>query len=81
MPTYEYICTTCDTKTDLFRTISRRNDPAECSSCGDEATRGIEVPERVHHGLPGQGQGVKYGDGWGMSTNTKLGKPRGPVST
>lgn len=80
MPTYEYRCPSCDTITDAFRTISKRNDPIPCATCGDAATLAISVPLPAHFGLPGQGGGgIKYEDGSGMSTNTKLGK-RGAVS-
>ena len=79
MPTYEYKCNQCDAVMEEYRTVSRRNDPMPCLSCeGGIAMRGIEVPERFHMGLPGQGQGVKYADGGGMST--KVRKPRRALS-
>ena len=76
MPTYEYVCPSCGTRGELFRTVSKRDDPAECAACGDFAKRVVSVPLPAHFGPPGQGNGIKYEDGSGMSTNTKLGKRR-----
>ena len=80
MPTYEYVCPSCDTRTEEYRTISKRDDPVACAACDGLAERAISVPLPAHFGLPGQGNGIKYEDGSGMSTNTKLGKRRDQVS-
>lgn len=71
MPTYLYKCVHCLYEMDLFRTISKRNDPAVCMQCGGHAERSIEVPMAPHMGIPGQGQGIKYSDGSGMSTKVR----------
>ena len=42
MPVYEYYCTPCETKFDLFRAMAQRNEPATCPKCGGTGERQME---------------------------------------
>ena len=42
MPVYEYYCTPCETKFDLFRAMAQRNEPAACPKCGGAGERQME---------------------------------------
>ena len=72
MPHYEHECQDCGHINELFRTVSKRNDPAVCEKCGSSNTRRkIECGAMFHRGIPGQGINIKYADGSGMSTNVR----------
>jgi putative FmdB family regulatory protein len=39
MPIYEYVCTSCNTKFELLRSMSRMDEEAECPQCHNRAKR------------------------------------------
>ena len=39
MPIYEYYCSKCDYEFELIRPVSKSDDPARCSKCGEPAAR------------------------------------------
>ena len=39
MPIYEYRCAACDVAFESIRPVSRADDPIECKTCGQPATR------------------------------------------
>ena len=39
MPIYEYRCAACDAAFESIRPVSRADDPIECKTCGQPATR------------------------------------------
>lgn len=41
MPIYEFYCTACDSEFELIRPVSRADDPVECKTCQQPATRQI----------------------------------------
>ena len=67
MPIYEYVCTSCDHRTDILQGI---NDPGPnfCPSCGMEGTmRKQFAPPAVHY----KGSGWAKKDRGGSSPGTK----------
>jgi len=44
---YEYKCVSCARLTELFRSVAKRNDPADCEFCGDAATKIMSIPQRA----------------------------------
>jgi putative FmdB family regulatory protein len=47
MPTYDYDCTGGCGGFDAFRSLSARNDPAVCPSCGGDSPRVFASPPRL----------------------------------
>ena len=41
MPIYEYRCASCGNEFESIRPVSRADDPIDCKSCGQPATRQI----------------------------------------
>ena len=41
MPIYEYRCAACGNEFESIRPVSRADDPIDCKSCGQPATRQI----------------------------------------
>ncbi len=39
MPIYEYYCSKCETEFELIRPVSKSDEPAPCSLCGEPAKR------------------------------------------
>ena len=39
MPVYEYYCEKCDSEYELIRPVSRMDEPAPCSGCGQPGRR------------------------------------------
>lgn len=39
MPIYEYVCTNCDSKFELLRSMSQMDEKAECPKCKNGAKR------------------------------------------
>ena len=39
MPIYEYYCSQCDLDYELIRAVSRSDEPAPCSKCGQPGER------------------------------------------
>jgi putative FmdB family regulatory protein len=67
MPIYEYVCTSCDHRTDILQGI---NDPGPnfCPSCGMEGTmRKQFAPPAIHY----KGSGWAKKDRGGSSSGTK----------
>jgi putative FmdB family regulatory protein len=67
MPIYEYVCTSCDHRTDILHGI---NDPGPnfCPSCGMEGTmRKQFAPPAIHY----KGSGWAKKDRGGSSSGTK----------
>ena len=53
MPLYEYYCTSCDSKFELIRPMSRSDEDAPCPGCNSEAQRAISVFAAVSKGSDG----------------------------
>lgn len=51
MPLYEYACQTCEVRSEDFRAMDARNEPARCD-CGGELNRLLSNPA-VHFNGPG----------------------------
>lgn len=48
MPLYDYRCTNCHQPAAMLRSMAERNDPAVCTSCGEESLQlQISAPRSV----------------------------------
>lgn len=43
MPIYEYVCSSCDTKFEMLRSMSKADEGAECPHCKHEAERALST--------------------------------------
>lgn len=68
---YEYVCAH-GTQETLSRPVRQRDAPVRCACCGEDMVRQWGMPTLYLGGLPGREDGVRYEDGSGLSTNTKL---------
>lgn len=59
MPTYEYVCETCDTPFERFLSISRFDEPQTCDACGGPGKRCISMPNFVLKGDSWPGKNIK----------------------
>ncbi len=54
MPWYDYVCTDCENKFELHRSMKEIDDPAECPVChGEHVTRQISLVLSFSHGEGG----------------------------
>lgn len=77
MPIYEYVCTSCDHRSDILHGI---NDPGPnfCPSCGEEGTmRKQFAPPAIHY----KGSGWAKKDRGGSSSGTKASRSSGSSSS
>lgn len=50
MPTYEYVCTSCDAPFERFLSISKCDDPQTCEVCGSPGRKVISMPSFILKG-------------------------------
>jgi putative FmdB family regulatory protein len=65
MPTYNYLCSKCDSTFEKFKAISARREPEEhpCPACGAHNTVKIMIGTPMLNAETG-GSLKKAGDGW-----------------
>jgi|TARA_R110002124_G_scaffold287083_2_gene470191 putative FmdB family regulatory protein len=50
MPTYNYLCNTCDHLQEEFRFVSERTDDASCVKCGSVSKQTVSTPIILYDG-------------------------------
>lgn len=61
MPIYEYVCTDCKKKFEMFRPLSQAEADALCSACGGKAKRILSTFAAVSKDSSGQSTPVTGG--------------------
>ena len=71
MPTYEYVCSDCNTQFELRRSIKQIDDPATCPHCrGSHVARQISKVMAFSHGDSGSVSALGGGGGCGSCSGT-----------
>ncbi|MBI2303320.1 MAG: zinc ribbon domain-containing protein [Chloroflexi bacterium] len=67
MPLYEYICTSCESKFELLRPMSRADDAASCPQCHNGSRRVLSLFASFSRSADGSSMPIA-GGGSGCST-------------
>jgi putative FmdB family regulatory protein len=59
MPTYTYVCTSCETPFERSLSISRFDEPQSCEDCGAPGKRTIPMPNFILKGDGWAGKNIK----------------------
>lgn len=61
MPTYTYVCTSCETPFERFMSMSRSDEPQACEACGAPGKKTISMPNFIlkGDGWPGKNFKIK----------------------
>jgi putative FmdB family regulatory protein len=61
MPIYEYVCTGCNKKFEMFRPLSQAEADAACAACGGKAKRVLSRFAAVSKGSGGESTPITGG--------------------